>query len=249
MSHRGRLLREEGVAVSFIETVERARALLERNGRLSLRALQREFGLRDEVLEDLVEELVDVQQVAAREGKVLSWIGAATAEPSAPEPERQATPEAPSEPAEVPQTGKAERRQLTVMFCDLVGSTALSKQLDPEEFREVVGAYQQLCGEVIARHDAYLAKYLGDGVLIYFGYPQAHEDDPVRSVNAALEILAEIPALNARLQERIIVIRERPVAVRIGMHTGLVVVGEMGEGSAREAQALGDTPNLAARLQ
>ncbi len=144
---------------------------------------------------------------------------------------------------------EAERRQLTVMFCDLVGSTPLSSRLDPEEFRDLVGAYQRLCGEVISRYDGHVAKYLGDGVLIYFGYPQAHEDDPVRAVRAALKLLTRVPGLNAGLLERISAIRDRPVAVRIGIHTGLVVVGEMGEGSAREAQALGDTPNLAARLQ
>src|SRR5215510_3472549 len=94
----------------------------------------------------------------------------------------------------------AERRQLTVMFCDLVGSTALSQQLDPEELREVMRAYQETCAAVIARFEGHLAKYLGDGLLVYFGYPVAHEDDAQRAVRAGLGILAELPSLNARVQ-------------------------------------------------
>ena len=121
----------DGAAVSFLDTIDRARAFLERNGRVSVSALKLEFDLDDARLESLIEELVDVQQVAAREGKVLSWVGAAPAEASAPEPETRATPEASSEPAKAPQATEAERRQLTVMFCDLVGSTVLSERHDP----------------------------------------------------------------------------------------------------------------------
>ena len=139
----------------------------------------------------------------------------------------------------------AERRQLTVMFCDLIGSTALSTQLDPEELREVVRAYQQMCAQVISRFDGHLAKYLGDGLLVYFGYPVAHEDDAQRAVRAGLgivEAIRESPLLNTRLQQ--------PLQVRIGIHTGLVVAGEMGGGDTRELLAIvGETPNIAARLQ
>src|SRR5262245_38703613 len=125
------------------------------------------------------------------------------------------------------------------MFCDLVGSTALSAQLDPEDYRAVVQQYQQTCMAVIQHHDGYLAQYLGDGLLVYFGYPAAHEDDARRAVRTGLEI---VEAIKGRA-------RERPVQVRIGIHTGLVVVGEIGAGSRTEQLALGETPNVAARLQ
>jgi class 3 adenylate cyclase len=138
----------------------------------------------------------------------------------------------------------AERRQLTVMFCDLVGSTALSEQLDPEELREVVRAYQAACTAVIQRYEGYLAQHLGDGLLVYFGYPVAHENAAQRAVQAGLEIVEAMSALafpHIRLP--------RPLQVRIGIHTGLVVIGEIGSGEKREILALGETPNLAARLQ
>ena len=140
---------------------------------------------------------------------------------------------------------EAERRQLTVMFCDLVGSTALSEQLDPEELRDVVRSYQEACAEVIDGHDGYIAQYLGDGLLVYFGYPLAHEDDAQRAVRAGLGIVvavSELPLQDERLQQTL--------QVRIGIHTGLVVVGEMGGGKRRDTTAIvGETPNIAARLQ
>jgi class 3 adenylate cyclase len=130
------------------------------------------------------------------------------------------------------------------MFCDLVGSIALSAQLDPEELREVVRAYQETCTEVIRRDDGHIAQHLGDGLLVYFGYPAAHEDDARRAVRAALTIVGAMrasPLLNTQLQH--------PVQVRIGIHTGLVVVGEIGSSDKREILALGETPNIAARVQ
>src|SRR6266568_4594760 len=140
----------------------------------------------------------------------------------------------------------AERRQLTVMFCDLIGSTALSTQLDPEELREVVRAYQQMCAQVISRFDGYLAKYLGDGLLVYFGYPVAHEDDAQRAVRAGLGIVGAIRELPLPLNIRL----QQSLQVRIGIHTGLVVAGEMGTEDQPEHFAIvGETPNLAARLQ
>jgi class 3 adenylate cyclase/predicted ATPase len=136
----------------------------------------------------------------------------------------------------------AERRQLTVMFCDLVGSTALSARFDPEELREEIRAYQNAVSGVVARYDGFVAKYMGDGVLAYFGYPRAHEDDAERAVRAGLEIAAAVSRLETRGTE--------PLAVRIGIATGLVVVGDLvGEGSAQEQAVVGETPNLAARLQ
>jgi class 3 adenylate cyclase/predicted ATPase len=143
-----------------------------------------------------------------------------------------------------------ERRQLTVMFCDLVGSTALSTQLDPEELRAVIQAYRATCAAVIQAFDGHLAKYIGDGLLVYFGYPLAHEDDAQRAVRVGLGILAELPQLNTRLQSTIEMYDRAPLQIRIGIHTGLVVAGEMGVGDHPEPLAIvGETPNIAARLQ
>jgi class 3 adenylate cyclase/predicted ATPase len=139
----------------------------------------------------------------------------------------------------------AERRQLTVLFCDLVDSTPLATHLDPEELREVVQAYQRVCAEVIQRFEGYIAQYLGDGLLVYFGYPQAHEDDGHRAARAALGMIEAMGRLNQHLEQE----RGVRLAVRVGIHTGLVVVGEMGGGGRQEQLALGETPNVAARLQ
>ena len=138
----------------------------------------------------------------------------------------------------------AERRQLTVMFCDLVGSTPLSEKLDPEELREVIRAYQEICTTVISRFGGEIAQYLGDGVLVYFGYPVASEDSAQRAVRAGLAIVEAIQALSFPTLQL-----PHPLQARIGIHTGLVVVGEMGRGGKREPVALGEALNLAARLQ
>jgi class 3 adenylate cyclase len=138
-----------------------------------------------------------------------------------------------------------ERRQLTVMFCDLVGSTALSKRLDPESLRTVILDYQRTAAQVITRYEGHVAQYLGDGLLVYFGYPLAHEDDAARAVHTALGIIAALHDWNGqRIHSDL-----PPLAVRIGIDTGLVVVGEIGGSKRHEPLALGDTPNLAARLQ
>ena len=154
-----------------------------------------------------------------------------------------AQPVAPAQPIE--STQQAERRQLTVMFCDLVGSTKLSEQLDAEVLRELVRAYQEACAEVTENFAGHIAQYLGDGLLVYFGYPTAHEDDPRRAVRAALGILEAMQTLNHRVE----VEHDLRLSLRIGIHTGMVVVGEIGGGATREHLALGDTPNLAARVQ
>ncbi|HYU19382.1 MAG TPA: adenylate/guanylate cyclase domain-containing protein [Chloroflexota bacterium] len=145
-----------------------------------------------------------------------------------------------------PAAAEAERRQLTVMFCDLVGSTALSERLDPEELRDLLRAYQDACARVIDRFDGYIAKYLGDGLLVYFGYPEAREDAADRAVRAGLGIVEEMARLDANLGGA----KGVSLAVRIGIHSGLVVVGEMGAGQQRESSAIvGEAPNVAARLQ
>jgi class 3 adenylate cyclase/tetratricopeptide (TPR) repeat protein len=136
----------------------------------------------------------------------------------------------------------AERRQLTVMFCDLAGSTALSARLDPEDMRQVIRAYQDACSGVVARYDGFIAKFMGDGILAYFGFPRAHEDDGERAVRAGLEIACVVGTLETRAAAKL--------QVRIGIATGLVVVGDLvGKGAAQEQAVVGDTPNLAARLQ
>jgi class 3 adenylate cyclase len=136
----------------------------------------------------------------------------------------------------------AERRQVSVTFCDLVGSTALSARMDAEDLREVISIYQKCVAETVRSFDGFVAKYMGDGVLIYFGYPQAHEHDAERAVRCALDIIAKVGRLATRASE--------PLRVRIGIATGLVVVGDLvGEGPAQERGIVGETPNLAARLQ
>ncbi len=224
--------------MKFSEVVAQALAWLQCEGRVSYRALQREFELDDAYLEDLKTELIEIKEVAAdKDGKMLVWTGDQEASSS---PSRiPATPL--SAPSTEPPPAEAERRQLTVEFIDLVGSTALSEQLDPEELREVVRAYQQTSAEVIERYEGHIAQYLGDGLLVYFGYPAAHDDDAARAVRAGLGIVEAMHDLNTR--------SSHPVQVRIGIHTGPVVVGEMGGGSKREQLALGETPNIAARVQ
>jgi class 3 adenylate cyclase len=151
---------------------------------------------------------------------------------------RAAEPPAPA--AETP-LSPAERRQLTVMFCDLVGSTALSTRFDPEDLREVIGAYHRRVADTVARFAGFVAKYMGDGVLVYFGYPEAHEDDAERAVRAGLGLIDAVGRLD---------VKSADLQARVGIATGLVVVGDLiGEGSAREQSVVGETPNRAARLQ
>src|SRR5689334_6795286 len=162
---------------------------------------------------------------------------AAIAELSSASPSKRenVSPTVEAKPHEV-----AERRQVTVMFSDLVGSTALSARMDPEDLREIISAYQKCVAETVQRFGGFVAKYMGDGVLVYFGYPQAHEDDAERAVRAGLELVAAVASLktHALLQ------------TRVGIATGLVVVGDLiGSGASQEQAIVGETPNLAARLQ
>src|SRR5918911_635441 len=237
--------------MTFDEVLERALEMLQRRGRVSYRALKRQFDLDDAYLADLKTEIVEVHQLAVdQDGTMLVWTGAATALPASPQRSQpQAPPDAcaaqvESPPAELP-APDAERRQLTVMFCDLVDSTRLASQLDPEDYRALVRAYQQTCATVIQPFNGHIAQYLGDGLLVYFGYPQAHEDDAQRAGRAGLSILDAMRALSGRLAHD----KGVRVAVRLGIHTGLVVVGAMGGGDRQEQLALGETPNVAARIQ
>jgi class 3 adenylate cyclase/predicted ATPase len=232
-------------------------ALLQREGRVSYRMLTQLFGFDAARLDQLRQELVFKQLARDVDGQGLEWIGGLPrvaqtngrpAEPtdgtveiaSAPSDEVPGLPAAPVRPAP-----EAERRQLTVLFCDLVGSTQLSGQLDPEDLRAVVRAYQEAAAEVIQAYEGHIAQYLGDGLLVYCGYPTAHEDDARRAVHAGLGIVQAIATLNTRLGAQYGV----QLAVRLGIHTGPVVVGVMGGGGRHEHLALGETPNIAARLE
>jgi class 3 adenylate cyclase len=184
-------------------------------------------------------EIIKAKRLAVDEdGEVLVWVGAPLANSSQLSAPQTLDPDAKSQTLDTrPSSG--ERRQLTVMFIDLVGSTTLSQQLDPEDYHARVVAYQTACQQIIACYDGHIAQYLGDGILVYFGYPTAHEEDAVRAVRSGLEIVTAVSEL-----------RFTPsLEVRIGIHTGPVMVGEIGAGERTERLALGETPNLAARVQ
>jgi class 3 adenylate cyclase/predicted ATPase len=241
--------------MTFDDVLEQVIQLLQRQGRVSYRALKRRFALDDDYLEDLKEELIHAQRVATDEdSRILVWSSDArtTLSPVSPPPQTAQQPDVQTDQSvptaaslTQPRLPDAERRQLTVLFCDLVDSTRLARQLDPEEWREVVRTYQHTCATVIQRFAGHIAQYLGDGLLVYFGYPQAHEDDAQRAVHTGLGILEAMATLHARLVPD----EGLRLAVRVGIHTGLVVVGEVGGAGRLEQLALGDTPNMAARLQ
>ena len=241
--------------MDFYAVLAQVMELLQREGRVSYRALKVQFGLDDDQLEALKDELIEAKRLAMDErGRVLVWGGkispaeppttptAPSAPPSDVQPDHpvQRVPLAPTSHAP-----EAERRQLTVLFCDLVDSTTLAQQLDPEDYRTVVRAYQTAAVAAIQPFDGYVAQYLGDGLLVYFGYPQAHEDAAQRAVRAGLAIVDVMVPLNIRLEPQYGV----RVAVRLGLHTGVAVVGSVGSGTRQEQLAMGDTPNIAARLQ
>src|SRR5437016_8164839 len=193
--------------MTFEEILDQAIAMLQRRGRLTYGALKRQFQLDDAYLEDLKVELIEGQRLAVDEdSRILVWTGRADVPSLTTPPAPQLGP--PPAPADVqpikvlspptaPQSPDAERRQLTVMFCDLVDSTPLASQLDPEDLREIVRAYQETAAVVIQRFDGHIAQYLGDGLLVYFGYPQAHEDAARRAVRTGLGIVEAKGALNA----------------------------------------------------
>ena len=211
--------------------------------RLGLEQYEQAFRDNDidaEVLSELTtEDLIGLGMTSiGHRRKLLAAIAALT-----PTEAAFMTPDvSPSATASVPRAGDAERRQLTVMFCDLVGSTVLSARLDPEDLRAVIDAYHRCCARVIVRGGGFVAKYMGDGVLAYFGYPRADEHDAERAVRAALKLVEKVAGLDT--------VAAVPLQVRVGIATGLVVVGDLiGQGAAQEQAVVGETPNLAARLQ
>ena len=136
---------------------------------------------------------------------------------------------------------KAERRNITVLFCDIVGSSALATKLDPEDLREILKSFRECCEDAVSQYEGHIARYMGDGVLVYFGFPVAHEDDAERAVNAALQMVSSVAELAANTHR---------IDLRIGIATGLVVVGDLiGEGPSREFALIGEAPNFAAALQ
>jgi class 3 adenylate cyclase/predicted ATPase len=202
----------------FDQLLYKVEALLRRDRRLAYRVLKRRFALDDDDIDDLKAEFIDARRIAVDEQDkvlVLSDLRGAGQ--------------------------RAERRQLTVMFCDIVGSTELSERLDPEDLRELFRRYQQTCAHIIDSAHGHIAQYLGDGLLIYFGYPVAYEDAAVRAVSCGLEIIAAIG--------KVYTPDGSPLQIRIGIHTGRVVIGDVGAGEFREQLALGETPNIAARIE
>jgi hypothetical protein len=213
--------------MTFDEILDQVLEMLQRRGRVSYRALKRQFDLADAYLADLKAEIIDVYRSAMdQEGTILVWTGEPSTTPAIDQeyrpvsstmprpgppraPETAASQDQPADqsasvapPEAAPETPDAERRQLTVLFCDLVDSTALSRRLDPEDYRAVVRVYQAACAEVIQRFDGHIAQYLGDGLLVYFGSPLAHEDDAQRAVRAGLGAIDAVGGLHPRLAQQ-----------------------------------------------
>lgn len=205
-------------SADFDRTLREVAALLRADRRVAYRILKRRFHLDDDDIEDIKADLIDAKQIAYDENNRVLVLDETHL-----------------------QVQRAERRQLTVMFCDIVGSTELAERLDPEDLRELIRRYQQTCGGIIDDAGGHIAQYLGDGLLVYFGYPIAFEDAAVRAVSCGLEIISSMANVCTDDGE--------PLKVRIGVHTGTVVIGDVGGGANREQLALGDTPNIAARIE
>jgi predicted ATPase/class 3 adenylate cyclase len=217
---------------TFDQVLEAVIHVLERDGRASYRALKRRFSLDDEYLEDLKAELIDCRGLARdQDNRVLIWI--ASEHPVQPDIVERSSAD----------SAFGERRQLTVMFCDIVSSTELASKLDPEEYGEIIAAYHARSAAAIVRYGGHIAQFLGDGIYAYFGYPKAVEDAATRAVHAALELLHECgPASDWG-------VAGKPLSFRIGIHTGVVVMTDVGDSQRLERIALGEVPNIAARVQ
>jgi len=226
--------------MNFQEILNKTIEMLRNNKKLSYRAIKRQFDIDDAYLEDLKFEIIEVQKLAEDQDNKFLILIDTLAEGTSEKTDKIITPQPEVEVA-------PERRHLTIMFCDLAGSTALSGKLDPEDLRETTIAYQKACVNAVENYSGYVAKYLGDGMLIYFGYPHAHEDDPQRAISAALAMINAMKDLN---QQRQLPGQDYDLDIRVGIHTGLVVAGKVGAGETREEFAIvGEAPNIAARLQ
>jgi class 3 adenylate cyclase len=238
--------------VSFLETVRRARSHLEEQGRVSLRALKREFELDDDALDELVEELVDVQQVAVREERVLVWAGPARSEPPITElsrVERAPRDYTPRHLADKILQSKSalegERKQVTVLFADVKGSMELAEQVDPEEWHRILDRFFQILSEGVHRFEGTINQYTGDGIMALFGAPIAHEDHAQRACYAALHLQDALRVYANELR----VDRGLSFAVRIGLNSGEVVVGKIGDDLRMDYTAQGHTVGLAQRME
>jgi class 3 adenylate cyclase/tetratricopeptide (TPR) repeat protein len=236
--------------VSFIETIERARALLERNSRLSLRALQREFDLDDDALDELVDELIEIQRVAVRDGRALAWAGAVPPAPTETrEHERAPRDYTPKHLADKILRSKSalegERKQVTVLFADVKGSMELAEQVDPEEWHAILDRFFQILADGVHRFEGTVNQYTGDGIMALFGAPIAHEDHAQRACYAALHLSDELRRYANELRRS----KGLNFSVRLGLNSGEVVVGKIGDDLRMDYTAQGHTVGLGARME
>jgi class 3 adenylate cyclase/tetratricopeptide (TPR) repeat protein len=236
--------------MSFLDTVRRAKTYLEEQGRVSLRALKREFGLDDEALDELVEELVEIQRVVVRDGRALAWAGGVPAAPTeTPEPERTPRDYTPKHLADKILQSKSalegERKQVTVLFADVKGSMELSERVDPEELHRVMDRFFQILADGIHRFEGTVNQYLGDGVMALFGAPIAHEDHAQRACYAALTLQQEVKRYAQELKRA----KGLGFSVRMGLNSGAVVVGRIGDDLRMDYTAQGHTVGLASRME
>ena len=236
--------------MSFLETVENARAFLERNGRVSLRALQREFNLDNSALDELIEELVEIQRVAAQDGRALAWAGGAPpARTETSEPERDPRAYTPKHLADKILQSKSalegERKQVTVLFADVKGSMELQEGVDPEEWHAILDRFFQVLADGVHRFEGTVNQFTGDGIMALFGAPIAHEDHPLRACYAALKLREDL-ARQAREVKRE---HGLNLSTRIGVHSGEVVVGKIGDDLRMDYTAQGHTVGLASRME
>jgi class 3 adenylate cyclase len=240
--------------MTFEELLDQALAMLQRRGRVAYSAFKRQFDLDEAYLEDLKDALLFTHpQVIEADGRGLVWTGDSDTIPTAPSAQARppslpvdqdvASPAAAFSPVS-PRTPETERRQLTVLFCDLVGAAQLASQLELEDLREVARAYQETATTVVRQYAGHIAQYLGDGLLVYFGYLQARADDAQHAVRTGLEIVEALAVVNTRLEAEYGV----RLALRVGIHTGPVAVGEGGADQPGHL-ARGETPTIAIMLQ
>ncbi len=234
----------------FLETVESARAFLERNGRVSLRALRREFDLDEDGLDELVEELTEIQGVAVREGRALAWAGGVPRAPiEAPEPERAPRDYTPKHLADKILQSKSalegERKQVTVLFADVKGSMDLAEQLGAEQWHAILDRFFSILSEGVHRFEGTVNQYTGDGIMALFGAPIAHEDHAQRACYAVLQLQSELQAWAREIK------REHGVGIqaRLGLHSGDVVVGKIGDDLRMDYTAQGHTVGIAQRME